>query len=201
MTDILSGGSDTFTATYAGSADYAGSTSNALASLVADFSVTFSPSSPAFLAPGESQLFTITVTPQNGAYNKAVTLSVTGLPSGATAIFNPSSLTPGDKAVSAALIITDPPLMAQSRSTSQTLRIAVLFALLLPIAGLYRGRRRLWRSLLMLPLVAITLALASGLSGCGTSGFFNQPPKNYTVTVTGSSGTEQESTVIHLTVE
>jgi hypothetical protein len=56
-----------------------------------DFSVTATPSSQT-VPPGTGTSYTVTVTPSNG-FNGTVTFNVSGLPSGATATFNPSSVT------------------------------------------------------------------------------------------------------------
>ncbi|HKS75404.1 MAG TPA: galactose oxidase-like domain-containing protein [Terriglobales bacterium] len=57
----------------------------------ADFSVSATPSSQT-VAPSKSTTYTVTVTPSNG-FNGNVTFSVSGLPSGASAVFNPTSVT------------------------------------------------------------------------------------------------------------
>ncbi len=56
-----------------------------------DFSVTATPSSRT-VPPGTGTSYSVSVTPSNG-FTGNVTFSVTGLPSGATASFNPSSVT------------------------------------------------------------------------------------------------------------
>lgn len=56
-----------------------------------DFSVTATPSSQT-VPPGTGTSYTVTVTPSNG-FAGTVTFNVSGLPSGATATFNPSSVT------------------------------------------------------------------------------------------------------------
>jgi len=56
-----------------------------------DFSVTATPSSRT-VAPGTGTSYNVSVAPSNG-FNGNVTFSATGLPSGATASFNPSSVT------------------------------------------------------------------------------------------------------------
>jgi hypothetical protein len=58
---------------------------------VSDFSLSRTPSSRT-VAPGGSTTYTATVTPVNG-FTGTVAFSVTGLPSGATAAFNPASVT------------------------------------------------------------------------------------------------------------
>lgn len=55
-----------------------------------DFALAASPSSQT-IAVGGSTSYTATITPQNG-YSAAVNLSVSGLPAGATAAFNPATL-------------------------------------------------------------------------------------------------------------
>jgi hypothetical protein len=55
-----------------------------------DFSISATPSSVA-VDPGTSAIYTVTVTPSNG-YSGTVNLTVSGLPSGATASFNPASM-------------------------------------------------------------------------------------------------------------
>jgi hypothetical protein len=52
--------------------------------------------------------------------------------------------------------------------------------------------------LLVLAVLAMLPMLA--LSGCG-GGYFGPAPQTYTVTVTGTSGSLQESTTISLTVQ
>jgi hypothetical protein len=64
-------------------------------------SFTVSSSTPSqTVAPGNTVTYSITVTPQNGAFTGAVSLAASGLPTGATATFTPSSDTPGSAAAS-----------------------------------------------------------------------------------------------------
>jgi hypothetical protein len=58
--------------------------------LLADFSVSATPASQTML-PGDSTTYTVTVTPGTGSA-AAVAFRVSGLPSGATASFNPASV-------------------------------------------------------------------------------------------------------------
>jgi hypothetical protein len=58
-----------------------------------DFTLTMQPSSLVTLIPGQSVSFVISMTPVDG-FNSQVTLSTTNLPTGVTASFSPSQLTP-----------------------------------------------------------------------------------------------------------
>jgi PKD repeat protein len=73
--------------------DNAGATSQAATRTVtvADFSLAATPSSQA-VSPGTGAAYSATVTPVAG-FTGVVTFSVTGLPAGATATFNPTSVT------------------------------------------------------------------------------------------------------------
>ena len=64
-----------------------------------------SPTGPQTISAGDSATYTITVTPENGAFNNAVTFAVSGLPSGTTATFQPTSVTPGSSPASSTLTI------------------------------------------------------------------------------------------------
>lgn len=69
----------------------------------ADFSISAAPDSQAVTA-GASTSFTVTLTP-SGGFNDSVSLSVDGLPDGATASFNPTSI-PGGQGSSILTVIT-----------------------------------------------------------------------------------------------
>jgi hypothetical protein len=80
-----------------------------------------------------------------------------------------------------------------------------LLALLVgvPLLGLAAGRRRLRRSSqrwILLGLAALAILPMLALGGCG-GGYFGPTPQTYTVTVTGTSGSLQESTTVSLTVQ
>jgi hypothetical protein len=75
--------------------------------------------------------------------------------------------------------------------------------LLLPFAGGMRRRsKRLGKAASIFMVMVLGLTAAVALGGCGSSnGFFGQPQKTYTVTVTATSGTLSHSTNLTLTVE
>ena len=166
-----------------------------------DFSMNFAGPPRLSLYPGQSATLSLTVKPIDGAFNQPVEFSITGLPSGATALFNPSSVTPGNQTQAASLTITVAPLTAQTPPAGGTRRMAFIFALVLPILGLCGAPRRLRRTSLLTLAGIFSLVLAAGAMGCGASGFFNQPPRAYIVTVTGTAGVISHSTTFQLTVE
>lgn len=71
-----------------------------------DFSVTASPASQS-VVQGGSTSYTVTVTP-SGGFTGVVSLSVSGLPSGASGTFNPASLSSGNSTLSVATAASTP---------------------------------------------------------------------------------------------
>jgi sugar lactone lactonase YvrE len=212
-TSGLAVGSHTITAVYGGDGNFVSATSSALTEVIDDFdlaiSVTSGSSSITSVTalPGGTAVFTLIVSPINATtFPAAVTLSVSGLPPGAIAIFSPATLPAGSGTTTVTLTIQLPQTAAALHPTHDLGRRLAPFALallLLPFAGrLRRAGRRFGRTVSLLLLLGVTLSAAVGLSGCGSaSGFFGQQQTTYTVTVTGSSGALSHSTTVTLTVE
>jgi len=162
-------------------------------------SFTVSSSTPSqTVAPGSTATYSITVTPQNGAFTSAVSLAASGLPTGATASFTPSSVTPGGAAASSTLTIQTAATTATASNLTWPLAAPALAAL-----GLFflpGKRRRRWITLCL--LLFASLGALTALSGCG-GGFAIPAPANvnYNVTVTATSGSESQTTTIVLTVQ
>jgi parallel beta-helix repeat protein len=76
-----------------------------LSGVGADFSVMAAPTS-ASLKHGQSVKFTITVSPLGGAFGSTVAFSCSGLPSGASCGFSPSSVTPGDHGATSIMTVS-----------------------------------------------------------------------------------------------
>jgi parallel beta-helix repeat protein len=76
-----------------------------LSGLGADFSLGANPSSAA-VKHGQSVKFTITVSPLGGAFGSPVALSCSGLPTGGSCGFSPSSLTPGDRGATSVMTVS-----------------------------------------------------------------------------------------------
>jgi Domain of unknown function (DUF1929)/Glyoxal oxidase N-terminus len=98
-----------------------------------DFSVTATPSSQT-VPPGTGTSYAVTVTPSNG-FNGIVTFNVSGLPSGATATFNPSSVTgSGSSTMSASTSSSTPEgsypltITATSGSLTHTTQVTLVVA-------------------------------------------------------------------------
>ncbi|MGA2743050.1 MAG: Ig-like domain repeat protein [Candidatus Sulfotelmatobacter sp.] len=203
----LAVGVDSITAVYPGNAGFAPSTSSTLSQTVNTAYTVSGPTTPVPVAPGGSVNINLTVPPLGGAFNSVVTLSASGLPPGATATFNPPTVTPGTAgaptvmtiqlaAVTASIPAGDIP--ANPRGVPVT-----LFSMAFLLFGGVLGRKRMRRGLVLVLALASLGVGTSLLTGCG-GGFANTPStqaRTYTVTVTGTSGSFQASTTVTLVVE
>ena len=149
--------------------------------------------------PGGAATYTINITPVNGLFSGVVTLSVGGLPPGATATFLPATLTPGNAAVNSTLTI-------QTAATGAAVQLPPspwpLAAPALALIGLFfvpGKRRRRWITLGV--LLFASLGAVAALSGCGGGFAMGSNSKSYTVTVTGTSSANIQTTTVQLTVK
>jgi len=182
VADNASGSPQTATLTGAGTAPAA-----------TDFTLS-SPTPSQSVRSGSAAVFTIDTTAlTGGSYNTPILLTVTGLPTGAIAIFNPSTITPGSGTAISQLSIQTPSLLAAMGTSSPSLWLATLLGL--PMLLLRRRIRRLHCLLLVAFLGSALL-----VSGCG-GGYLGNHSATYTVTVTGTSGPIQHSTTVTLTVQ
>ena len=196
-------------ASQAASGNYAAATATTSFTVTAAFTLSSS-SSIATTTAGGTAIYSLTLTPGSGAtIPDAVTFSATGVPTGSTATFSPSTIAAGSGARTITLTI--------QTSTSQAIRnenpipgeplAPVTLGFLLPVlAGVKSVRRRL-RQMPWLPLLLATAALSLGavlgLSGCsGNGGLSSQAAKSYTIVVTATDATRgvQSSTNLTLTV-
>jgi len=168
------------------------------------FSITVAPASAIVTLGQSTSAFTVQVAPLNG-FNAAVSLSCSGLPAGASCLFNPpsiaggsgsSSLTIGTTATSAQLSTSSPP--------------GLFYALCLPMAGmalfgagLASGPSRK-RGVMALLLGCLLFSGLMFVVACGGgSGSSSTPPGTYSITVQGTGGgvTINGTPVIQLTVQ
>ena len=195
----LSTGTHTLTAVYGGDRDFVGSTSNSAIATVgpivpADFSLAATGQTAVTIQSGATAQFSFGVNPINGALSSPIFLTVTGLPAGATASFNPSYLPPAN--TPAAFILT----IQTTKTASLTRTNLLVFAMLLPIGLLLRGRRS--RRVVLAALVALSM-------GCGdrvNTKQLSAATATYNVTVIGTAtsttgATLQHSAVVTLTLQ
>jgi hypothetical protein len=157
-----------------------------------------SPTGPQTISAGGSATYTITVTPENGSFNGAVTFAVSGLPAGATATFQPTSVTPGSSPANSTLTIQTGSVQTAAAKAGWPLAAPALAALaLFFVPG---KRRRRW--ITMAVLLLTSFGAVTAMTGCG-GGFAipKAPTQTYTVTITATSGTVQQTTTVQLTVE
>jgi len=196
-------------AVYAGDENFTGSSSSSIPQSVEDFQIQATPSSSnQTVIPGQTATYQFSFQSATNAFDFPVTFSVTGLPTGAKAVFTPQTIAPSSTHGSITLAITTASIGAQlRRSDLSCVGGVVVSMLLLPCLG---AKRRKFRSGKLLILCLLTMAgvgTAIGLSGCGTdSGFFGQPQQSYTITVTGTANAAggailQHSATVVLTVQ
>jgi hypothetical protein len=195
--------------------------SGTLTQLVIDFSLSAESAGGSgtsqTVLPGSSATYSLSILPTAGTGLPApVTLTVSGMPEGATAIVTPSSwtrltrtswlLTANTPLSGIALTVQLPSAKAsldEKVAPGRKLPLVLWGLLLLPFAGkMRRTGERLSRMLSVLLLLIAGMTAMSARSGCGSaSGFFAQQQKTYTVTVTATSGSLSHSTTVTLTVE
>jgi hypothetical protein len=161
------------------------------------------------VAPGTVATYTFQLSPNFGSYASTVMFSVSGLPAGATATFTPSSVAANGGTQAVVMAVQTPQPLAHERAPVMPFgrKALPLFALLLlPLFG-NRKRRgklvsRLASRIMMGALLLGGLAGIGGMTGCGSStGFLLEQPATYTVTVTATAGSLQQSQTVTLTVQ
>jgi hypothetical protein len=176
------------------------------------------------ILPGGTATYSFPLAPSSGtSFPSAVTFTVTGMPTGATATLAPSawaltSSNPWTWTLPANTTLTGNTLLSiqvpQTTASAQPAggtggnlasRLAPfsLALLLLPFVGrLRKSGKRLGRMLAVVLLAGAGMAAMAGLSGCGgNNGLFAQAQRSYTMTVTVSSGSLSHTSTITLTVE
>jgi sugar lactone lactonase YvrE len=222
-TSSLGQGTYSIIAVYSGDANFTGATSGPVSESILDFSLSSSgPGSGGSggksqtAAPGGAAEYTLAIVPTSGTeFPAPITLTVTGLPSGASALIGPSTWTqltgtswsfPANTAVPSVTMTVQLPRTSASLDRtppfSRPRPPLFLGVLLLPFAvRLRRTAQRLHRLASLLLLISAAMAAVVGLSGCGSSGYFGQQEKTYNIVVTATSGTLSHSTTVTLTVE
>jgi len=206
-TSSLAAGTDSITAVYPGNAGFAPSTSSPLSETVNTAYTVTGPATPVAAAPGGAATFNLSVPPLGGPFEGLVTLSATGLPPGATATFNPPTVTPG---IAGAPTVMTVQLATLSASNSPGGNPAerkeppvMLLGLGFAVFGAMLGRKRIPRKLALGLALAVLGVSTLAVTGCG-GGFENTPSTPagiYTITVTGTSASLSASTTVTLVVQ
>jgi hypothetical protein len=199
----LAPGSHTITVAYSGDANFLASAGAGTGATVTVPPLDFTLSgltSPQEIMASETASFDYKVAPMYGSYPGTVTLTISGLPTNATATFSQNNLAAnaGTQTITVK-IQTAAVAKASRRDASPPWSLALL---LLPLAGASRMRRSsqvLRKRLMTLVVVVGATAALAGMTGCGL-GILRQPAKDYSVTVTATSGAVRHSTVATLTV-
>jgi len=206
---LVAVGTCTIQATQSGNGTYsaAAPVSQSFQVEAATFTVTSAPTS-ATVAPGQSAVFTFTVTPQ-GSYTSPIIFSCSGLPAVAACSFSPATITPDANPATTTLTITTAPQSAlltpgPRGDRSGPLHAAlsatwlVLPGMLLGMVAIAAPRRRKLLSCCLLFFVAGGCVMQSACAGVSSRNF--TPPGSYTITITGTAGSTQQTVIVTLTV-
>jgi hypothetical protein len=151
------------------------------------------------IQPGGTATYAVTASAVNGTFPNAVTLAASGLPAGATATFSPTSITPGSSSATSTLTIQTEKTAAAATTKSAPWPLAVPALALIGFFFLPGKRRRRWITLAV--LLFASLGAFSALTACGGGFGMTAGATSYNITVTGSSGSVQQSTTVQLTVQ
>jgi hypothetical protein len=222
----LAAGSHSITVAYGGDSNFAATTSGVLAQTVLDF--TLNPvstgggnGSSQTVNSGAAAKYTLAIVPTTGNdFPTPTTLTISGMPTGATATITPSSwtqLTNTSWSLPANTTFTNLGLTIQVPATTVSQNHQrqpggkfppVLWGiLLLPFAGrMRRASKRLGCNIFMLLMLVAGMVAMAGLSGCASgkgtgTGFYDQQPQTYTIVVTATSSALTHSTTLTLTVQ
>lgn len=202
-------GAHSVTAVYSGDANFTSSTSSATVEtviVVPDFTLSATGGATQTVNPGQTATYNFAVQSQNGGVTSPITLTASGLPAGATAVFTPAIITLNNGTASFGLAIKTAALTADKTMPSSPMRSPLLpisaAVFLLPLFRNKRIRAKLAkmpRTLLTAFFVLIAGAATLGLTGCGSGGFFAQSQQTYTVTVTATTTSAINTTLQHTT--
>ena len=207
LTNTLQTGPHTVQVIYSGDSNYQSSTSSpaTLSVLNTVGTFTLSPSAASTTA-GQgraSNPITLTVNPIGG-FHSAITFACTGgLPSGASCLFTPSTLTPSGPASETTVLTISPAAgalrAAASHDRSQGVGVAIAGFLMMFVTR----RTRRWSVFALLA----ALTTLGALSGCGSGGIDpngSNPSTlsagSYAVTVTAIGGSTIQGATVNLTI-
>jgi hypothetical protein len=208
----LSSGTYSVTASYSGDGNFlpGASTGAPVSITVSDLNLALGGDKNKSVVPGGVVTYNFPLSPvvtSTFIYN--VALTATGLPPGANYTFSPATIPAGTGTLPVAFTVQtarSTAMLHRSPGSSRNPWFALLFGLLLPLAGAKRFRERLTklpRMLLLLVFGGLSLGLVAGLGGCGSGGFFGSPKgqTSYTITISATSGTLVRTSTVQLNLE
>ena len=204
LTANLTAGDHSVIAVYSGDANFLSSTSAAVTPVVStapgssqDFTLTPSGGTTQSATAGSSAAFGFAVSILNGPLSSPILLAVSGMPSGATATFNPGLVQPGGASASVTLTVQTMKTTAREMRSSHVVWAVLLWGglALVPVTR----RRRSWRCCCA---VAAAAMLLGSVTACGNvvSSIPKASPASavyamvVTATATSSSGTTLQHT-------
>ena len=202
----LTVGAHNIYAVYSGVVGFAGSASDPIDELVNTAYTVTAPQTPFTVGQGGSVTVNVTVPPLGGgSFDNLVTMSATGLPTGATATFNPPTVTPGSAGAPTVmtiqlLVVTPASVPATPQNRMPFLPFSAAVAVCCAFFFYQRASERIVRRALIFASIFLVATLLSACNG----GFASKPgtiPGNYVVTVTGASGSLHPSTTVTITVQ
>ena len=193
-------------ASYSGDTNFAGSTASSGVSITVaslDFTITLPTNLNPTVMPGGTVQTSFSITSLYGAFAGPVSFTATGLPTGGTISFSPSSIpanSSGTQTITITIKLPATTAQNQQRRSGDSVPPMALGLLLLPLAGMRRVRKS---QLLRITLLLLLSGAGIGaLTGCGTGNGFNaNASQNYTVTVTATAGSLTHNFQIHLNVQ
>ena len=193
----LTPGSHTLTAAYSGDTDFLSSASapgqlTVASPALPDFTLAPVSQTSVTVPAGSAAQYSFTVTPVNGALASPILLAASGLPTGATATFNPAYLPPSGAPSSFVLTITTPKASLVPPAVFGPRVPPYVFAVFLPLFLLARRRPRR-----LLLLLAATLTLGCGDRINNTAAAVTTT--SYTITVTATATQATGAAVQHTT--
>jgi hypothetical protein len=207
----LAQGSHSLTAVYSGDGNFQASTSTGTgtAITVGNINLALGGDNNKSVVPGGAVTYNFPLSPVvTSTFIYSVALTATGLPPGATYTFSPSTIPAGSGTLPVAFTVQTAKTTAmlhRAPGSSRSPWFALIFGLLLPLAGAKRFRARLTTlpRMLLLLFGGLSLGLVAGLGGCGSGGFLGSPPgqTSYTITISATSGTLVRTSTVQLNLE
>lgn len=173
---------------------------------MSDYSMSVSPLNQTVPAAGYTATYQVQLTP-HPIYSSSITLSCSGLPTGATCDFTPSSSTTLQSASGATVTLSIPTTVRPITTPAMIFFTPRFFAVWLTLPGLAllgiggnRRRRRILGLLMFCVLSAMLLFLPACSRTVAQAPQSGTPAGSYTITVTATSGSDSKSQAIVLNV-